>query len=191
MSSKSQTDSSPLTEVEATQPHNRKRPLLKRILSVLGWGLFVVALVAIWPTALGGKTSYIVVSGHSMEPTLQPGDFVVLRSGEYEVGDVVSYLPFDDIPAQVIHRIIDTNEDGTLVLQGDNNNFIDPYSPAVEDVVGEMLFSVPKIGKVGWFIGHPLVWGSMLLIAAALLIYEQSPPKEAPATRSEKKPNKD
>lgn len=150
-----------------------KRPQLRRILSVIGWGLFVAAVVAIWPTSLGGSTSYVVVTGHSMEPTLSPGDFVVLRTGDYQVGDVVSYMPFDDVPAQVIHRILEFNDDGTLTLQGDNNNFIDPFSPTVDDITGKMVFSIPNIGSVTWFLGQPLVWGSLLLIAAALMLYQR------------------
>lgn len=132
-------------------------------------------MVAMWPVALGGKTSYVIVTGQSMLPTLQEGDLVVLRSGEYEVGDVVSYEPFADIPAQVIHRIIETKPDGTFVLQGDNNNFIDPYFPTSADVNGQLLFFIPKIGSVAQFLGNPLVWGSLLLIAGALLLYESSP----------------
>lgn len=162
---------------ETSSHTNPKRPLPRRILSVFGWGLFVVALVLIWPAALGGKTSYVVVTGKSMEPTLHAGDFVVLRSGEYDVGDVVSYEPFEDIPAQVIHRIIDTKTDGTLILQGDNNSFIDPYFPTAQEVTGKLLFSVPKIGAVTWMLGNPLVWGSLLLIAGALFLYEGKPKK--------------
>lgn len=108
-----------------------------------------------------------------MEPTLSPGDFVVLRTGEYDVGDVVSYMPFDDVPAQVIHRILEFNEDGTITLQGDNNDFIDPFAPTVDDIAGKMVFSVPNIGSVTWFLGQPLVWGSLLLIAAALMVYQR------------------
>ena len=152
---------------------DRKRPWLRRIFSVLRWGLFIAFAVAIWPTALGGATSYVIVTGQSMEPTLYAGDFVVLRTGDYEVGDVVSYMPFDDVPAQVIHRILEFKDDGTMTLKGDNNNFIDPFAPTLDDITGKLVFSIPKVGSVGWFLGQPLVWGSLLLIAVALLIYKR------------------
>lgn len=109
-----------------------------------------------------------------MEETLFPGDFVVLRTGDYQVGDVVSYKPFDDVPAQVIHRILEFKEDGTIVLQGDNNNFIDPFFPTEKEITGKMLFHIPKIGSVAWFLGQPLVWGSLMLIAGAIYLYQPS-----------------
>lgn len=124
--------------------------------------------------SLGGSTAFIVVTGHSMEPTLSPGDFVVLRTGDYAVGDVVSYMPFDEVPAQVIHRILEFNDDGTITLQGDNNSFIDPFAPTVDDISGRMVFSIPNVGAVTWFLGQPLVWGSFLLIAAALILYPRN-----------------
>lgn len=124
-----------------------------------------------WPAALGGPTSYVIVTGHSMEPTLYRGDFVVLRAGDYQVGDVVSYYPVDGLSAQVIHRIIDFNEDGTAVLQGDNNSFVDPYTPSTDRIAGKMVFAVPRIGNVAWVLGRPFVWGSLVLLAVALLLY--------------------
>lgn len=159
-------------------PSPRKRPRLKQIISVLGWGLFIALVIAIWPTTLGGATSYVIVKGHSMEDTLFPGDFVVLRKGEYQVGDVVSYQPFEDVRAQVIHRILEFKDDGTIVLQGDNNGFIDPFFPTVEDVTGKMLFHIPKIGSVAWFLGQPLVWGSLLVIAGAIYLYPRGKRKK-------------
>lgn len=155
----------------AVEPVRLVWPRLKRILSVLGWGLFVAVAVMIWPASLGGSTSYVIVTGHSMEPTLYPGDLAVLRKGSPQVGDVVSYRPFEDVQAQVIHRVLELKDDGTLVLQGDNNDFIDPFFPTVADVSGRMVFAVSHVGSVAWLLGRPLVWGSLLLIALALFLY--------------------
>ena len=158
----------------------RKRPWPKRVTAALGWGLFALLAVLMWPVALGGATSYVIVTGHSMEPTLHPGDVAVLRTGDYEVGDVVSYRPFPDVSAQVIHRIIGFRDDGTVILQGDNNEFVDPYSPEPADVAGKMVFSVPAIGKLVWVLGTPLVWMSLGLLALALLLYPAAKKKPAP-----------
>lgn len=160
----------------------RKKPWLRRTLSFLGWGLFVALVIALWPTALGGPTSFVIVTGKSMEPTLYQGDLVMLRTGTYEVGDVVSYQPFEGDSARVVHRIIEIEDDGTLVLQGDNNGFIDPFAPTKEDVTGKMVLSIPKVGKAAGFLGQPLVWGSLLVIAAALLVYKKPDAGKDPET---------
>lgn len=128
-------------------------------------------LVVFFPHSLGGSTSLIVVSGHSMEPTLDPGDLAVVRTGHYGVGDVVAYQPLPDVKALVIHRITDIKPDGVIVLQGDNNSFIDPFTPTANDVVGRMIFFIPKAGRLAAGLSNPVVWGSLLLLAVGLMLY--------------------
>ena len=54
---------------------------------------------------LGGPASYVIVSGHSMEPTLYTGDLVVVHQrDEYSVGDMVAFEI--EGGSQVIHRIV-------------------------------------------------------------------------------------
>lgn len=50
-----------------------------------------VLLALLWPTAWGGCTTTVVVSGGSMEPTYAPGDLLVARCGPVAVGDAVVY----------------------------------------------------------------------------------------------------
>lgn len=115
----------------------------------LATAFVTVLLVATWlvlaPTNLGGQTAYVIVSGTSMEPLFHRGDLVVLRqTGDYEVGDVVTYQNPDYGP--VIHRII--AEDGErYVLQGDNNSWEDYYRPEESDILGKTWIHLPGIGK--------------------------------------------
>ena len=119
-----------------------------------GIGLIVlatVALVAAWflvaPTALGGPMSYVVIFGTSMEPDLHAGDLVGVREGSgYGVGDVVAY-DNEEIGQVVLHRIIGRSGD-RYVFQGDNNDFVDPYKPRADELIGEMWFQVPGVGAI-------------------------------------------
>ena len=55
-------------------------------------GLLGVSLPFWLPSAMGGSMSYHFVLTSSMQGTLDPGAFVILRhSDSYEVGDVVGY----------------------------------------------------------------------------------------------------
>ena len=141
----------------------------RRLGSVLVWAVVIAFLVLIWPSSLGGCTTLTVISGQSIQPTLQPGDFAVLRCADPSVGDVIAYRPFPDEPALVIHRIIGGDGDTGWRLQGDNNNFVDPFLPVAAQVRGALLFSVPRVGAVLSALGQPWVWGSMFLIAGGLL----------------------
>ena len=62
--------------------------------------VLVVSLVALWmafaPASLGGKVSYVVVNGISMEPGYHLGDLTIMhRATGYQIGDVVTYRDAD------------------------------------------------------------------------------------------------
>src|SRR3954447_20753852 len=84
-------------------------------IAVLGAAWFFV-----WPAQLGGKTSYAVTFGISMEPHFHSGDLIVLHShSSYRVGDVVAYHSHD-LHKNVLHRIV-AIRDGRYTFKGDNN----------------------------------------------------------------------
>lgn len=116
-----------------------------------GFGaLLTVALLAAgWyflaPPQLGGRTSYAITFGVSMEPHFHRGDLVVLRARpSYSVGDVVAYRS-QDLHRNVLHRIVAVH-DGHYTFKGDNNNFIDPERPTADAFVGSEWLHVPRVG---------------------------------------------
>ena len=129
-------------------------------------GASVALLVLFWPTSLGGDTSYVVVRGVSMEPTLQSGELAVMRTHDgYTPGDVVAYrVPEDEFGegAVVIHRIVGGNAEDGFVVQGDNKEGPDRWIPKPENIVGKMWFQVPGGGD--WFakLREPLGRGAVI-----------------------------
>ena len=170
------------TEVTAAAGAGHPRRLLRRAGDVV-WVLAAVVLgVLLWPTSLGGCTTLTIVSGESMEPNYHTGDLVVSRCGEVEVGDVIVYSPPDVGGARVIHRLIGGAADG-WVMQGDNNDFIDPWEPSGDQVLGSAVLHLPGVGRFASILLSPLTWASLLLIALALVVWP-SRPAEAPAEES-------
>ena len=116
--------------------------------------ILVVGLAAIWiafaPASLGGKVSYVIVNGISMEPGYHLGDLTIMRkAATYQVGDVVTYRD-TEMQAYVIHRIIGVDQDH-FILKGDNNSWIDAYRPTYEEIIGKLWIFIPKLGKTfGW-----------------------------------------
>jgi signal peptidase I len=112
-----------------------------------GWALWLllVALIPLWwfiaPVQLGGSISYINVRGISMEPTLYSGDLLVMRAQDrYEVGQIVAFRS-DMGGAIVVHRIVDQIE-GRYILKGDNNSFLDRYTPTADEIVGREVLTI-------------------------------------------------
>lgn len=160
------------------------RIALHAILVAIGAALAVmIVAIFIVPRLLGG-TSLTVLTG-SMEPSLEPGDVVVVRGidpsevcTDVQIGDIVSYLPLPDDPALITHRVVgmtigtfDDGSDCRLITQGDNNSAPDePVSP--EQVRGVFLYGVPQLGWLRQWVADnevSLVIGAVAVVGALLL----------------------
>ena len=111
-----------------------------------------------------GYGAAVVLSG-SMEPELSTGDLViVVETDSVEVGDVIVY---QDGGMLVVHRVVGL--DGELITtKGDANNVADqPINAAA--VKGEVVASVPMLGRLVSFLKSPLGMALAILGAIALL----------------------
>ena len=136
----------------------------------------LVVLAVAWfswmrPTQLGGRDSYVVVQGSSMEPTYHDGDLVLVREEDrYAKGDVIAFRAggqFDD-PTRVIHRIVGPADEGGFVTQGDNRDRVDPWEPGPDDIIGRAVLHVPYAGAVATAAVHPRVLVPIAIAATVL-----------------------
>lgn len=144
-------------------PVLRGRPRSVRILvTVEAVVLALVAAFLILGRAgfVGGPFSYVVVSGHSMEPGLHTGDVVVLKRGPgYRRGEVIGYKVPKGGPGAgliVIHRIIGGGPRDGYIMKGDNKTGPDPWRPQPSNVVGREILTVPEIGLWIAYLRTPL-----------------------------------
>ena len=149
------------------------RGLRSGVFAILLLGLLgLVVAVGVVPKVMNGA-ALTVLTG-SMEPTYEPGDIVVsVPQEQYRIGDPVTFQPRSGDPMLITHRIVavtDTDEGRTFVTRGDANGSDD--APIVEaQVMGKVLYSIPKLGYVQQAVGGNtglLVAGiGVLLIAYA------------------------
>ncbi|MBS4171683.1 signal peptidase I [Bacillus sp. FJAT-49736] len=122
------------------------------------------------PSILGYKVMN-VLSG-SMEPSLKPGDVIVVKPidpGKVKVNDVISYK--NSRNHFVTHRVIEiVNKDEKRFFQtkGDANNIKDEGLVSSEQLGGSLLFHIPKVGYLANFLTSSL--GYIVLITIPLLI---------------------
>jgi signal peptidase len=123
------------------------------LLAVLACGAWFL-----WPSQFGGSTSLVVVSGPSMQPTFHDGDVLVIRKRTPAPGDVIVFT-VPERNGQIVHRVIERREDGTMIVQGDNRSTPDLPLPRDADVVGVAVQLIPQ----GWLLlrlaTSPLVLG--------------------------------
>jgi signal peptidase I len=135
------------------------------LLGAVGW------FVALRPQSLGGPAAYILVSGTSMEPTIDVGSLVVVqRQTGYRVGQMVAYrIPEGDPAAglNVIHRIVGGTADG-FVMRGDNAPATDLWRPKAGDVLGTAELVIPKAAAVITVLRSPALVAS---VASGLAVF--------------------
>lgn len=138
--------------------------------------LFVVmlglALALVWPSRLGGASTFVIVKGSSMEPTYHSGDLLYARSARsYRVGDVVVYrIPKRGTGAgeMVVHRIRGRTADGRYVMQGDNRSEDDGAFPSASDFVARPRLALGPLPAVILLL---MPWLMMLVCAIVLCWY--------------------
>ena len=122
--------------------------------------------------------AYVIVSP-SMVPTINVQDAIIIARvspKKLKQGDIISYLSTDSYYAGkvVTHRIIGIVEanDGTLLYRtkGDNNNVADALLVREENVYGKVLFRIPKLGYVRWFLSTYFGWILCIALPALYLI---------------------
>ena len=127
----------------------------------------ILAWLFVWPALLGGSMNYVVLSGPTIEPTYESGDFVAARERHsYETGDIVVFRTEN---GNVIHRII--GRDGTTgyVMQGDNNPETDPWTPTDDEVLGEAVLHVPGAGDTMMLLRHVVITPPFPYLLAAFV----------------------
>lgn len=112
--------------------------------------------------------SYVVLSG-SMEPNLYPGDLIfTFKSNpkKLEVGDIITFNSNNQV---ITHRIEQIDEKG-YVTKGDNNNSVDEELVKEEDIIGKVVFKIPKVGYVSKLLSQSWVIGSELILMGVLIL---------------------
>lgn len=137
--------------------------------------LVVVVLVAIFvvqafPQAAGADHSFVVLSG-SMEPTISPGDVVIVSSvpaSSIEAKDIITYRRSTTAPP-VTHRVlevVDTGDGLEFVTKGDANEDADPTRVSERNLLGSVSYVIPYVGYVVQFANTRL--GQIILVGGPL-----------------------
>ena len=111
---------------------------------------------------IGDYSIFVVLTG-SMQPTISPGEMILIKNqGQYNEGDIVTYLDEDNF--FITHRIIQIN-DSTCITQGDNNNIQDlPFDK--NNILGSVIYHSKVLGFFILYLLKPLtiIYLGILLI---------------------------
>lgn len=118
-----------------------------------------------------GFRTYTVLSG-SMEPEFYPGDLVITQhkdKANIKINDIVTFI--DNEGVIITHRIIEETDQG-YITKGDNNNVNDADVLKEENIIGEVKFSIPKVGYVmNWLSNPKAIAIEMIFLAVFIFFY--------------------
>lgn len=160
--------------------------VLKRVATSILLLTFLAATPFWLPNDFGGQTGYVVVSGHSMDPTYATGDLLITRSEEINLGDVIVYKVKEGELGSgmlVVHRVVGGDPSG-WITQGDNNSSTDPWRPTGDEIIGAVKVHLPKAGFVLNFARSPLFIALLGSVFVGSLVW---PDKKERAQERERK----
>lgn len=126
------------------------------------------------------KLNFYTILSPSMYPTIKPGDIIVTyKEDAYYKGDIITFVSSSNISSgkTITHRIysepIEMNGKMQYTTKGDNNPTPDS-APANEDnVLGKVLFKIPKAGYIQQFLLSKIGWVSVILLPCiGVVIYD-------------------
>lgn len=149
---------------------------LSKIFNILIPILFIIIVLNILTSKsdklfeMIGYRTYTVLSG-SMEPEFYPGDMVVTKhknKTDIKVNDIVTFRDNDGVV--ITHRIIEETPNG-YITKGDNNNVEDKDVIKDENIIGEVKFSIPKLGYISDFLSNPMVIAVEMILLAVFIFF--------------------
>lgn len=117
-----------------------------------------------------GYRSYTVLSG-SMEPEFYPGDIVITKhknKTDINLNDIITFRDKDGVI--ITHRIIEETPEG-YITKGDNNNVEDGEIITEDNIIGEVKFSIPKVGYIMDFLSKPMVIAAEMILLAGFIFF--------------------
>jgi signal peptidase I len=148
---------------QANRGKSRRRA--KKASFPTGWIVTaLISMVIVWFAVGVFPFQPFVIPTGSMIPAVYPGDVVIVvktQAGSVKLGDIIEYRNLND-NINIVHRVIETRGEGAqrfFITRGDNNNTPDLNPVPAQNVIGKVVFNIPKVGWISIFIKNLLTPG--------------------------------
>jgi len=177
------------------EKYSSSKGVFKLIANILSWTAFailiVIAAFLLYLTIASKiyaskgekfepKFSLYTIISPSMEPNLRVYDIIVDQRidsvNDIKIGDVITFISTSSISSNktVTHRVIDiiVDEEGNYQYKtkGDNNLSPDLAYAEYDNIIGKVLFKIPQLGRVQFFLANQGGWLVAVVIPAVIII---------------------
>lgn len=126
------------------------------------------------------KLNFYTILSPSMYPTIKPGDIIVTyKEDAYYKGDIITFISTSNVSSgkTITHRIesepVLVNGKMQYTTKGDNNQSADSAPAKEENVLGKVVFKIPKAGYIQQFLLSKVGWVSVILLPCmGVVIYD-------------------
>lgn len=176
------------------QNYNNLKKIINRIIKITSWlflAIFIIVVLFLSYSFVVSKvyekkgeiykpniSLYTIVSP-SMEPKLKVYDVIinkkVKKPEDIKVGDIITFISTSNASKglTVTHRvvaIVETENGIEYQTQGDNNMTLDATNVLFQNVLGKVIFTIPKLGRVQQFFSTSFGWLFIVVIPAFIII---------------------
>ena len=119
-----------------------------------------------------------IVTSESMEPKLKVDDVVFVKKGysndEFKAGNIITYERSDgEIITHRIEKVIMDNLKNAYITKGDNNDLEDEETVQYDMIIGKVVYTAPKLGKLIKLLKNKIFFAFSILILIIVLIYDR------------------
>ena len=172
------------------------KKVLNRISKIISSALFVIlmiiiALIVIYIVRIkvlanSGRlgevrTNFYTILTQSMYPKIEAGDIIITYKNDeniYNVGDIITFVSSSNASSgiTITHRIIEVstlNGEYYYRTKGDNNNTADSAPVKADNVIGRVVFRIPKAGYIQQFLVTRTGWIVVIVLPClGIVIYD-------------------
>lgn len=167
--------------------------IVKRTFTAVGFGVLALLVLLVgWlcidkyilkspAPSIFGYSSFIVSTG-SMSGMIEEGDLVIVKNtGDYEIGDVITFL-HEGEQTPTTHMIFEILKDESgnttgYITRGVANNAYDPAPVTEDEIFGEVVSTIPRLGLFFTWIKTEGGWvyliGIILIVAVGIFLYHR------------------
>lgn len=125
------------------------------------------------------RLNFYTILTQSMYPTIKAGDVVVTYMNDdniYDTGDIITFISNANGQITVTHRVEEVyniNGQYSYRTKGDNNNTADKEIVNSGNVLGKVVFKIPKAGYIQQFLVTKTGWiVAIVLPCLGIVIYD-------------------
>lgn len=127
------------------------------------------------PVSLGGDTEYLVVFTGSMQPAIPVGSVILVKpvdTNALKEGDIICFKKTHQ-EQSITHRIVEITYKG-FITKGDTNEDPDPFMVERKDVIGRIVFTIPYLGYLSYFVKTPIGFTLLIVVPAIIVIARET-----------------